>query len=436
MHYLGRLISITVSYSLLVAIIERVFVLITQRLLKSNRAAKASLVYDAPAIPPAEHIEPLRKFDYRTVEPIRYRPFESKRHVVMGTLQSGSIIQYDLRLISRIGIRKTTKSEWIRIDKCYLDRMNLRTGLLDQTPDVCAGSNEKASPAVRELYEEIMLDLLPRRYPTMFRIVGDTFHNLITGSAHRISKALKSPAAMLEHLGKNVEEDFYFMIPGADSEYVLEAFVSCFPQGLLPSAKVGMTTSQIHEPVPGYEGRLKKGVNRCFQRMERGQSIGRVNVCLYIKTLFEFTNIGQWAIQCNHDVLHLPFDGANTLKNKDSPSQRSGIDPLKSFLRVEHHTLTCLKRTGVIVFAVRSYLTPLSQIKSEGSGPALAAACECMPDKFGIYKNRPTWGENLCSWLREGESSPKQEQFGKPTQEGACPFSSGAVLGGVCPITS
>ena len=290
MHYLGRLISITVSYSLLVAIVERIFLLITQRLLKSNRATKASLQYNIPNVLPIEHVGPLRQFDYRTIEPIRYRPFESKRHVVMGKSHLEKMVPLSEILNSRTGVRRTAKSEWIRIDNGYLDRMNLRTELLDKTPNICAGSNEKANPAIRELYEEIMLDLLPGRYPTMFRVVGDTFQNLVTGSSHRISNTLKSPSTMLEHLGKNVEEDFYFMIPGNDSdEYILEAFVSCFPQGLLPSAKVGMTTSQIHEPVPGYEGRLKKGVNRCFQRMERGESIGRVNVSLITRSHMEMT---------------------------------------------------------------------------------------------------------------------------------------------------
>lgn len=140
------------------------------------------------------------------------------------------------------------------------------------------GHNEASRPAIRELYREVMLDLLPKRYPSIFRIVGDKFFNLATSSSHRISSALKDPTLMLRHLGENVEEDFYFMVPGSP-EFVLEGFVSCFPQGLLPPAKVGMSVSEIHQPVPSYEGRLKKGVNRCFERMERGQTIGRPNVC-------------------------------------------------------------------------------------------------------------------------------------------------------------
>ena len=140
------------------------------------------------------------------------------------------------------------------------------------------GISETAHSAIRELYEEVVLDLLPKRFPRMFQIKGDTFHNLVTGTRHRISSALRDHTSMLRHLGENVEEDFYFMIPDAQDEFVLQGFVACFPQGFIPSARVGMSVSEIHKPVPGYEGRLKKGVNRCFERLERGQSVGRLNV--------------------------------------------------------------------------------------------------------------------------------------------------------------
>ena len=178
-----------------------------------------------------------------------------------------------------IGIRKSTKQDWIRIDRNYLERIALRKTLLAEHPDICVGTSEKANPAVRELYEEVILDLLPKRFPRMFRIRGDVFHNLVDGTQHRISSALSDHASMLRHLAENVEEDFYLMVPDAQKEFVLHGFIACFPQGLLPSAKVGMSVSEIHKPVPGYESRLKKGVNRCFERMERGQSVARLNVC-------------------------------------------------------------------------------------------------------------------------------------------------------------
>ncbi|CAD6591945.1 MAG: hypothetical protein ASARMPREDX12_005511 [Alectoria sarmentosa] len=387
MHFLGRLISITISYSLFITLIERAWTVFI-RLYVSQMQQKQKGGYTA--VPPAENIQTLDAFEYRAVEPIKYRPFETKHHVTMG-------------------IKKSTKQDWIRIDRNYLERTVLRKKLLAENPEVCLGTSETANPAIRELYEEVMLDLLPKRFPTMFQIKGDVFYNLVNGTRHRISSALLDHTSMLRHLAENVEEDFYFMVPDAQDEFVLQGFIACFPQGLLPSAKVGMSVGEIHKPVPGYEGRLKKGVNRCFERMARGQSVGRLN----------------WAIQGNHSQLFLPFDGANTIKTDDSPSAKAKFDPAASFLRVEHHTLTCLPRTGTIVFAVRSYMTPLTQIRDEGSGPTLAEACDAMPEKFGVYKNRPTWGQSLCAWLREEDSaSEKQDLLTSPAtiSTRSCPF--------------
>lgn len=89
---------------------------------------------------------------------------------------------------------------------------------------------------------------------------------------------------------------------------------------------------------------------------------------------------------------------------EESGLQRPEIDLYKTYLRCEHHTLTCLPKTKAIMFCVRSYLYPMTDIKNEGNGPALADACDSMPEKFGVYKRRPLWGEQLCTWLREDQS--------------------------------
>lgn len=85
MHYLGRLISITLSYSLLVAIAERLFILIARTCIwKSRYGAEKPHTIATPDVLPSEVIKPIHDFQYSLVEPIRYRPFETKRHIVMG----------------------------------------------------------------------------------------------------------------------------------------------------------------------------------------------------------------------------------------------------------------------------------------------------------------------------------------------------------------
>ena len=276
---LGRLVPVAISYSVLVFLVTRLFTLVSRLYIsRLQRKTKPVRFAGIPTITPAQNIRPLHGFDYTAIEPIKYRPFETKRHVSMGTFAATACL--GANLYSRpVGIKKSNKEDWIRIDRGYLNRMKLRQSLLDNTPEVCLGTSKLSDPAIRELYEEIILELLPKRYPTMFKRKGDMFYNAVTGSRHRISEALSDCPAMLRHVAENVEEDFWFMVPNEEGEFILQGFAACFPQGLLPMTKVGMSVSEIHAPIPGYEGRLKKGVNRCFERMERGQSVGRLNVC-------------------------------------------------------------------------------------------------------------------------------------------------------------
>lgn len=83
MYFLGRLISITISYSLIIALIERAYTVFT-RLYISKVQQKPKGVYTTAR--PVQDIQSLDAFDYRAVEPINYRPFETKHHVTMGKL--------------------------------------------------------------------------------------------------------------------------------------------------------------------------------------------------------------------------------------------------------------------------------------------------------------------------------------------------------------
>ena len=85
MHLLGRLISITISYSLFIALVERAYTLFLQLYRTTVQPEPKGVCTTARAV---EHVEPLQSFDYRDVEPIKYRPFETKHHVTIGTLPS------------------------------------------------------------------------------------------------------------------------------------------------------------------------------------------------------------------------------------------------------------------------------------------------------------------------------------------------------------
>ncbi|KAI1479810.1 hypothetical protein F4774DRAFT_418650 [Daldinia eschscholtzii] len=335
-------------------------------------------------LPKDDEIEPLWDFDFRKEDPIKYQPYKTQGHVTMG-------------------IQKRVRSDWIRMDRGYLSRIEERLPLIRNKAEFTIGTGEVVNPAIEELYEEIMIRYLPARFPTMFKTQGGKLvKNLATGTTYPLTTTGLTHAQMLAYMGENVEasidtssvypattssiEDFYFMCPDPNGDYRLQGYIACFPGGFLSPARVGESVREIHKPVPGYERKLGLSVDRYFARMKPGDFIGRMN----------------WSLQVDGADL-FRTDGNNYYPGTDQVVSDYKEDPSldESFLRVEHQTLTKLPRSGAVIFTVRSYMTPLHQVKAEGDGKALAEAIESMPQGLGHYKMVQYWGRKVLPWLME-----------------------------------
>jgi hypothetical protein len=114
----------------------------------------------------------------------------------------------------------------------------------------------------------------------------------------------------------------------------------------------------------------------------------------------------QWSLQVDGPDL-FRTEGLNHYPNSVQVVGEEKFNPdfEQCFLRVEHQMLTCLPLSKAIMFCVRSYMTPLEQIKKEGDGPRLADAIESMPEKLGLYKMRQFWGGKVLPWLKEGSAT-------------------------------
>lgn len=110
----------------------------------------------------------------------------------------------------------------------------------------------------------------------------------------------------------------------------------------------------------------------------------------------------KWSIQVDGADL-FRTDGNNFYPDTAQTVSEEKFHPNfdQCFLRVEHQTLIRLPSSNAIVFCVRSYMTPLKDIRNEGDGPRLADAIESMPEKLGLYKMRPFWGGEILPWLRK-----------------------------------
>ncbi|KAL6859660.1 hypothetical protein J3F83DRAFT_748510 [Trichoderma novae-zelandiae] len=311
-------------------------------------------------------IEPLNDFDYTKAPPIRYRPFLTMAHV-------------------SLGIKKMPRNDWIRIDSGYPDRIRQRQTIMREHAGDAIGTGPIVNPAIAELYEEVMANHLPARYPTMFRIEASRLLNSVTGKSHSVNAADLTHAEMLRNLGESVEEDFYIMCPDEQGEIRLQGYVACFPGGFLSLARVGMSMRDIHQPVPGYAERIANGADRHLERLSPGIFIERMN----------------WSLQVDGPDL-FRLDGRNNFypeRGDTLPEDEEAVDLSTSYLRVEHQTLNRLPKTKAVIFCVRSYLTSLEDIKREGNGPSLLEAIQSMPEKLGNYKKRPFWCQAVYDYL-------------------------------------
>ena len=267
-----------------------------------------------------------------------------------------------------VALRSSTPSDLIIMDSNYTERIKVRKqvirdhaehvlGCIPGPPPPSLGlagdANEHEASlkrhrdlyngsaggveAVRELYEYLLSEYLPKRYPTLFALEDDSpstasddedrsstarldmgekseekndeikkiFHNKITGARFPAELPPLAPtdtqAAIeaLKILGETVEDDLTLLqqdpctattgTKEGEAEaglHRLVATVVCNPSGFDPAEKMGKVLRDIHAPVPSY-GKIEKSMERFFSRSEVGKSSSRVNVSLDL--LFSFS---------------------------------------------------------------------------------------------------------------------------------------------------
>lgn len=337
----------------------------------------------APDFPP---VEELQKFDWKSKEPLKLRPFKAKYHLTMA-------------------LETLDPNELLLMDKNYHDRINHRRRILKEYPSIALRINKdtRIRPAVSELYTFLTGTYLPSRFPTMFKLHHAAYEygseavlqNLVTGEIlpTRATSAATPTSTLLATLGRHLDEDFLLLLPeeGVDkpaAKYILEAYVTCCPSGFNPANKLGKKLRDIHAPVPGYDVKLDGSMDRFFTKLEVGKYVKRAN----------------WSITLSEELFQ-PGSGTNHARVGDELEEFKGpLDPEKTFVRCERQTLHRLPRSEALVFAFKTYMYPIRQIKEEGLGEELATAIDGLkggnvPEMY-IYKRGVEWGAAVKKYLR------------------------------------
>jgi dimethylamine monooxygenase subunit A len=277
-----------------------------------------------------------------------------------------------------MGLHALEPDAWLETGPDAAQQMAERRRLLAERPaEVTAALPESAS-GQHELFA-LVSQHLPRHFPDRWQRVAGALVDQISGE-----RFPSDPAEPLATLGRMVQEDFCLLQASA-SGYRLTGAVLCFPAHWRLADKLGRPLDGIHAPVPGFDARLARPVDRFFASLQARRPVWRVN----------------WSLVDSPELFRPPEHRARPKK----------IDPAHAgnqlWLRVERQTLRRLPACGDVVFGIRTYVEPLAHMTPQVA-QTLALRVREMPADMAAYKGIAAIRAPLLDYLerRAAEGPP------------------------------
>ncbi len=300
-------------------------------------------------------------------KPLPYRPF-----------------RYGPKYNVTMGLRSIKHEDWIELDNHYPRfHADKKRRLAERGQKLCKTAPE-AYPAAVELLEELV-DYLSARYPSLYRRTEVGIDNLWSGESFDIvSRPL--PEDPMQMCARLTQDDLAIMIGKPDGQYYLLAGAVVLPGFWRISDKYGMRMSEIHTSghVPQFKEKLEKGMMNFFRRLKPEEMVARNNYFIQVDEDLGWS----WSIG-------------------DEDSEGAGWNTAEKNRAIEHHqfrserqTLRRLPKSGGIVFTIRTYFHPITEIVKEDYVPGrLASAIRSWGDDVSRYKGKEKYGEVLLEYL-------------------------------------
>ncbi|EOD46230.1 putative alpha- -mannosyltransferase protein [Neofusicoccum parvum UCRNP2] len=314
--------------------------------------------------------EPSPNWSVTSSKPRPYRPF-----------------RYGPKYNTTMGLRTLNWNEWIELDNEYLSYHAKKAERLasPRAAKLYHTAPEAFDGAV-ELLEELC-SYLPQRYPSLFRKTDVGMDNLATGeSLNIVERPLKEdPMAMC---ARQVQDDLAIMFERPDGQYYLLAGAILLAGFWRLEDKLGMPLSEIHTSgnVPEYKTKLEKGMMNFFRRVKPENPVVRNNYFIQVDDDLAWSySIG-------------PEDGEEGTIGWFSAEKDRAIK--HHYFRSERQSLRRLPRSGGVVFTIRTYFHPITEICNEPYVPGrLASAVRSWNGEVSSYKGKERYEKVLLEYL-------------------------------------
>lgn len=284
--------------------------------------------------------------------------------------------------------------EWIELDNHYLRFHADKARRLAERGPKCVKvdtTDPRAYDATLELLDELTA-YLTERYPQMFKRTPVGLTNLLTNEDFdtrptylTVNGVKESPMSLSARL---IQDDLAIMIEKPDGQYYLLAGAILLAGFWRLEDKFGMPLSEIHTSgdVPGYKEKLEKGMLNFFRRVKPEAPVLRNN----------------YFIQVDDDLAW-----SSSIGPEDSQEGGIGWGTAEKNKAIEHHyfrserqSLRRLPRSGGVVFTIRTYFHPVTEICEESYVPGrLASAVRSWGEDVARYKGREMYGDVLLEYL-------------------------------------
>jgi len=250
-----------------------------------------------------------------------------------------------------MGLRLLDLSGWLEFGDDADDQIANKRRLLIENRDEVLSVRAGSHAACAELLDEIRVNLREFHPERPADAVGDD--------------DLLAAASLL------VPEDLCVMV-NVDGQWTLEAACVCAPSRWRLSDKIATSIDAIHSPVPGYAEDLAPATRRFFDRLA-DRAFWRLN----------------WTL-LDDPALFQP-----------TPSRRPvSDDPNEWLFRVERQTLRRLRKSGAVIFTIRTYVTVARELVDsvENFATDVRTVLASAPDDTLNYKGWQHLAARWSSW--------------------------------------
>lgn len=313
-------------------------------------------------------------WDFNKTQPIPYRAFKHNYKVNMG-------------------IRNMNFDDWIQLDNQWgkyhqdkLDRIEAKGTELYSSGD--------ALEAAYELCEEFR-NWLPERYPTLFKKTDLGIDNLQTGESFVFMKEAEPKLGKFSRsdgvdpiliAAKLVQDDLAIMLESETGEYYLKGGAIMLAGFWRLRDKINLPLSAIHTTgdVPKYKTHLKSGMEKFFTRLTCDKPVVRNN----------------YFIQTDDDLPWSRSIGDEDNKVVGWYTAKESVNINDIYFRSERQSLRRLPKTGAVVFTIRTYFIPITEICEEPHIPRrLYDGMLSWSDDVAEYKGYEKYRDVLLPYL-------------------------------------